>query len=89
MQNRVTDIPLPANLEVLNDRWNRAPRPVRTTSWSVILVIEGELIEDTPSGRNIMRAGQAFWRPAHGSHNVKNTGSTNARVLAIHFDRTQ
>lgn len=52
-------------------------------------MIEGELVEDTPSGCDIMRAGQVFWRPAHGSHNVKNIGSTGARVLAIHFDPAQ
>ena len=91
MQHRVTDIPLPANLEVRDDRWDPGaetgahahPGPV------ILVVIEGELIEDTPSGRNIMRAGQVFWRPARGSHNVKNAGSTSARVLAIHFDPAQ
>jgi quercetin dioxygenase-like cupin family protein len=88
MQHRVTDIPLPANLEVRDDRWDPGaetgahahPGPV------ILVVIEGELIEDTPSGRNIMRAVQVFWRPARGSHNAKNAGSTSARVLAIHFD---
>jgi quercetin dioxygenase-like cupin family protein len=91
MQHRVREIPLPANLEVRDDRWDPGaetgthdhPGPV------ILVVIEGELIEDTPSGRNIMRAGQAFWRPAHGSHNVKNAGSSNARMLAIHFDPAQ
>jgi quercetin dioxygenase-like cupin family protein len=91
LQHRVTDIPLPANLEVRDDRWDPGaetgthdhPGPV------ILAVIEGELVEETPSGRNILRAGQVFWRPAHGAHNVKNVGSTTARVLAIHFDPAQ
>jgi len=91
LQHHVTDIPLPANLEVRDDRWDPGaetgthdhPGPV------ILAVIEGELVEDTPSGRNIMRAGQVFWRPAHGSHNVKNASSTSARVLALHFDPAQ
>jgi quercetin dioxygenase-like cupin family protein len=91
LQHRVTDIPLPANLEVRDDRWDPGaetgahdhPGPV------ILAVIEGELVEDTPSGSNIMRAGQVFWRPAHGSHNVRNASSASARVLAIHFDPAQ
>jgi quercetin dioxygenase-like cupin family protein len=88
---RVAEIPLPANLEVRDDRRDPGaetgahdhPGPV------ILAVIEGELVEDTPSGRNILRAGQVFWRPAHGSHNVKNLSSTSARVLAVHFDQAQ
>jgi quercetin dioxygenase-like cupin family protein len=91
LQHRAADIPLPADLEVRDDRWDPGaetgvhehPGPV------ILVVIEGELIEDTPSGRNILRAGQAFWRSAHGAHNVKNVGSTTARILAIHFDPAQ
>jgi quercetin dioxygenase-like cupin family protein len=91
LQQRVTDIPLPANVEVRDDRWDAgAETGVHDHPGPVILaVIEGELVEDTPSGRNILRAGQVFWRPAHGSHNVKNLGSQPARVLAIHFDPAQ
>ena len=91
LQHRATDIPLPANLEVRDDRWDPGaetglhdhPGPV------ILAVIEGELTEETPSDRNILRAGQVFWRPAHGMHNVKNVSSTPARVLAIHFDPVQ
>ena len=54
----------------------------------ILAVIEGELVEETPGGRNILRAGQVFWRPARDTHNVKNL-SHNARVLAIHFDPAQ
>ena len=69
----VADIPLPANLEVRDDRWDPGaetgvhehPGPV------VLAVIEGELVEETSSGRNILRAGQAFWRPARETHNVR------------------
>jgi len=91
LQHRVTDIPLPANLEVRDDRWDPgAETGVHEHPGPVILaIIEGELVEDTPSGRNILRAGEVFWRPARGSHNVKNASSTSARVLAIHFDPAQ
>lgn len=91
LQHRVTEVPLPANLEVRDDRWDPgAETGVHDHPGPVILaVIEGELVEDTPSGRNVLRAGQVFWRPAHGSHNVKNLSSTSARVLAIHFDPAQ
>lgn len=88
LQQRVTSVPLPANLEVRDDRWepgaetgeHEHPGPV------IIVVIDGELVEETPVGRTVPRAGQAFWRPAREKHNVKNVGSTTARVLAIHFD---
>ena len=88
LQHRVADIPLPANIEVRDDRWDPGaetgmhehPGPV------ILAVIEGELVEETPSGRNILRAGQVFWRPARETHNLKNTGDKPARVLAIHFD---
>jgi quercetin dioxygenase-like cupin family protein len=88
LQHRVTNIPLPANLEVRDDRWDPGaetgmhehPGPV------ILAVIEGELVEETPSGRNILRAGQVLLRPARGPHNVKNASSATARVLAIHFD---
>ncbi|HJZ42850.1 MAG TPA: cupin domain-containing protein [Hyphomicrobiaceae bacterium] len=88
LQHRVADIPLPANLEVRDDRWDPGaetgvhehPGPV------VLAVIEGELVEETPSGHNILSAGQAFWRPARKTHNVKNVSTKPARILAIHFD---
>jgi len=91
LQHRVSDIPLPANLEVRDNRWDPGaetgmhehPGPV------ILVVIEGELVEETPSGGNILRAGQVFWRPARETHNVKNAGTTTARVLAIHFDPAQ
>src|SRR5262249_54121900 len=91
LQHRATDIPLPANLEVRDDRWDPGaetgehehPGPV------VLVVIDGELAEETAAGRNVLRAGQAFWRPAREKHNVKNLGSRTARVLAIHFDPVQ
>ena len=88
LQHRVSDLPLPANLEVRDDRWDPgAETGMHEHSGPVILaVIEGELVEETSSGRNILRAGQAFWRPAREPHNVRNIGEKPARVLAIHFD---
>ena len=51
LQHRATDIPLPANLEVRDDRWDPGaetglhdhPGPV------ILAVIEGELTEETPA----------------------------------------
>lgn len=88
LQRLVNDIPQPANLQVRDDRWDPGsetgvhehPGPV------ILAVIEGELVEETPSGRNTLRAGQVFWRPARQTHNVKNVSEKPARVLAIHFD---
>lgn len=91
LQHRATDIPLPASLEVRDDSWDpdaetgehQHPGPV------ILVVVDGELVEETPAGRNILRAGHAYWRPARGKHNVRNAGGTTARVLAIHFDPLQ
>jgi quercetin dioxygenase-like cupin family protein len=91
LKHRTTDIPLPVNLEVRDDRWDPGaetgehehPGPV------ILVVLDGELVEEIPAGRNVLGAGQAFWRPAHGRHNVKNISSATARVLAIHFDPIQ
>ena len=91
LRHQFTDIPLPANLEVRDDRWDPGaetgthdhPGPV------ILAVIEGELVEETPSGPNTLRAGQVFWRAARATHNVRNVSSTTARVLAIHFDPAQ
>jgi quercetin dioxygenase-like cupin family protein len=88
LQHRVADIPLPANLEVRDDRWDPgAETGIHEHPGPVILaVIEGELVEETSSNRNILRAGQVFWRPARETHNVKNISERPARALAIHFD---
>ena len=91
LQHRATDLPLTANIEVRDDRWDPGaetgehehPGPV------ILVVVDGELMEETPLGRNILRAGRAYWRPARGRHNVKNMGVTTARVFAIHFDPAQ
>jgi quercetin dioxygenase-like cupin family protein len=91
LQHRVADILLPADLQVRDDRWDPgAETGVHEHPGPVILaVIEGELLEETPGGSNILRAGQVFWRPARETRNVKNVSSTTARVLAIHFDPAQ
>ncbi len=90
MQKHVADLPLPSNIEVRDDHWDPGaetgmhehPGPV------ILVVIEGELVEETPGGRSVLRAGQAFWRPARETHNVRNTSARPARVLAVHFDPT-
>jgi quercetin dioxygenase-like cupin family protein len=88
LQQVVRDIPQPANVHVHDDRWDPGaetgahdhPGP------AILAIIEGELVEETPGGRNILRAGNAVWRPAKQTHNVKNVSDQPARVLAIHFD---
>ncbi len=91
LQQRVNDIPQPANVQVRDDRWDPgAETGVHEHPGPVILaVIDGELVEETPVGRNILRAGQVFWRPARETHNVRNVSEKTARVLAIHFDPAQ
>jgi quercetin dioxygenase-like cupin family protein len=90
LQQLVGDIPQPANVQVRDDRWDPgAETGVHDHPGPVILaVIEGELVEETPGGRNTLRAGQVFWRAARQTHNVKNVSAKPARVLAIHFDPT-
>lgn len=91
LRQRVAEIPLPANLEVRDDRWEPGaatgahdhPGPV------VLVVVEGELLEETATGSNVLRAGQAYWRPARERHNVRNAGAQPARLFAIHFDPAQ
>ena len=87
----VNEIPHPANVRVHDDRWDPGaetgmhdhPGP------ALLVVIEGELVEETPGGQDTLRAGQVFWRGARQIHNVKNASGKLARVLAIHFDPAQ
>jgi quercetin dioxygenase-like cupin family protein len=91
LQRVVSEFPQPIKLEVRHDRWepgaetgmHEHPGP------AILAVLEGELVEETPIGRTVLRAGQVFWRAAAQHHNVKNEGSTPARMLAIHFDPAQ
>ena len=84
----VTNLPQPVDIQVLDDRWDPgAETGVHDHAGPVILaVIEGELVEDTPDGRNALRAGNVVWRAAQQTHNVKNVSDKPARVLAIHFE---
>jgi quercetin dioxygenase-like cupin family protein len=88
LQQVVGDIPQPANVQVRDDRWDPgAETGVHDHPGPAILaVVEGELVEETPAGRNVLRAGNVVWRAAKQTHNVKNVSHRPARVLAIHFD---
>lgn len=85
------DIPQPATLQVREDRWapgaetgvHDHPGP------AILAIIEGELVEETPTGSSVLRTGQVVWRGARQSHNVKNVSDKPARMLAIHFDPAQ
>jgi quercetin dioxygenase-like cupin family protein len=91
LRQRVSDIPQPADVTVHDDRWDPgAETGVHDHPGPVILaVIEGELAEETPDGRNALRAGNVVWRAARQTHNVKNVSEKPARVLAIHFEPTR
>jgi len=91
LRQRVSDIPQPADVTVHDDRWDPgAETGVHDHPGPVILaVIEGELAEETPDGRNVLRAGNVVWRAARQTHNVKNVSEKPARVLAIHFEPTR
>jgi quercetin dioxygenase-like cupin family protein len=84
----VSDLPRPVSLRVHDDRWDPgAETGVHEHPGPAILaIIEGELVEETPAGRNALRAGNVVWRAARETHNVKNMSDKPARVLAIHFD---
>jgi quercetin dioxygenase-like cupin family protein len=88
LEQMVSDIPQPAHVRVHDDRWDPgAETGVHDHPGPAILaVIEGDLVEERPAGRNILRAGNVVWRAANQPHNVKNTGNRPARILAIHFD---
>src|SRR5260370_32904701 len=70
----VSNLPQPVDVQVLDDRWDPgAETGVHDHAGPVILaVIEGELVEETPDGRNTLRAGNVVWRAARQTHNVKN-----------------
>jgi len=90
LQRVVSEIPQPTHLRVHDDRWD----PGAETSMhdhpgpAILVVIEGELIEETAGGQSMLQAGQVYWRGARQMHNVKNLTGRTARVLAIHFDPT-
>ena len=86
-----SDIPQPANVRVHDDHWDPgAETGVHDHPGPAILaVIEGELVEETPAGHNVLRAGNVVWRAAKQTHNVKNISDRPARVLAVHFDPTR
>jgi quercetin dioxygenase-like cupin family protein len=88
LEQVVSGVPQPAQLRVHDDRWDPgAETGVHDHPGPAILaVIEGELVEETPTGRNALRTGDAVWRAAKQSHNVRNVSGRPARVLAIHFD---
>jgi quercetin dioxygenase-like cupin family protein len=91
LRHVVSDLPQPVDVQVLGDRWGPgAETGMHNHAGQVILaVIEGELVEETPAGRNALRAGNVVWRAARQTHNVKNVSDKPARVLAIHFEPMQ
>ncbi len=50
-------------------------------------MLEGELQETLADGATrTLKAGDAYWRPARQTHNVRNVSDRPARGLAVHLD---
>ncbi len=53
----------------------------------VFVMLDGELAETLADGsQRTIKSGQAFWKPARQTHNVKNVSDKPARALAVHLD---
>src|SRR5713101_2119949 len=70
LRHVVSDLPQPVDVQVLDDRWDPgAETGMHDHAGQVILaVIEGELVEETPAGRNALCAGNELWRAARQIH---------------------
>ncbi len=83
------DIPRKARVHTNLDHWDPGGESGRHThpGPTLIVVLEGELTEWVPKGGPILlKAGQAYWRPAGHEHNVRNLSGQPARALAVHLD---
>ena len=83
------EIPQPARVHANIDHWEPGSETGRHThpGPTVLVILEGELEETLADGRTrVLKAGQAFWKPARTEHNVRNTGGRPARAVAVHLD---
>jgi quercetin dioxygenase-like cupin family protein len=51
------------------------------------MVVEGELTLDSPTGRQTLRAGAAYWLPGLTPHDLRNEGKTPAKLWDILLKR--
>lgn len=53
------------------------------------IVVEGELVLDTPTGRRVLRRGSVYWLPGLTLHDVRNESSGRATLWDILLYRCQ
>lgn len=53
------------------------------------IVLEGELILDTPKGQEILRAGSVYWLPGLTPHDVRNESAGLAKLWDILLKRCE
>jgi quercetin dioxygenase-like cupin family protein len=53
------------------------------------IVIEGELVLESPEGRQDLRPGSVYWMPGLTPHDVRNTGPGPARMWDIFLKRCE
>ena len=51
------------------------------------LVAEGEVVLSSPSGREFLQAGKAFWLPGLTPHDIRNESNRPAKVYVIAMKR--
>jgi quercetin dioxygenase-like cupin family protein len=81
-------LPPRARVHVNVDHWDPGAETGKHThpGPTVIVVLEGELQEQTQGHTNALTAGHAYWRPARHEHNVRNVSGHPVRALAVHID---
>jgi mannose-6-phosphate isomerase-like protein (cupin superfamily) len=47
------------------------------------IVMEGEIVLESPSGRTVLRSGTAYWLPGLTPHDTRNTTSRPAKMIDI------
>jgi hypothetical protein len=50
---------------------------------STLFLVPALLVEETPTGRDVLRSGQMVWRATSQSHKVKNTSDKPAACSAL------
>jgi len=58
-----------------------------TVTGEVGIVAEGEVIVSSPSGREVVPAGKAYWFPGLVPHDLRNEGNRPAKIYVIAMKR--
>jgi len=53
------------------------------------IVLEGELVLDTPKGQEILRAGSVYWLPGLTQHDVRNESGQSAKLWDVLLKRCE